>query len=245
MKKLKILLLVFLCIIIAGGAGMGLYLNDYYHADETALEAMSSSSEVMIQKLDDGDVAFMPNDTEEITAGMIFYPGGKVEYSAYAPLLQQYAAKGILCVLVEMPGNLAVLDMHAADNIPEQFPQIENWYIGGHSLGGSMAASCAASHHDFYKGLLLLASYSTEDISQSGLQVYSVYGSEDGVLNRENYQQYKSNLPSDAVEYVIEGGNHAQFGYYGAQEGDGNALISAEEQIAETVNNSMNLFVEV
>lgn len=242
MKKFKIVLLVFLCITIVGGAGIGIYLTDYYQADEAALEVLGSSSSVMMEELDSGDVVLVPNK-KDITAGMIFYPGGKVECSAYVPLLYQYAEQGILCVLVEMPGNLAVLDMHAADDIPKQFPEIENWYLAGHSLGGSMAAACAASHQDFYKGLLLLASYSTEDVSQSGLQIYSIYGSEDGVLNRQNYQQYKSNLPSNIVEYIIEGGNHAQFGFYGVQEGDGEAQISAEEQIAKTVNNSMNLFL--
>lgn len=98
-----------------------------------------------------------------------------------------------------------------------------------------MAASYVSKHTEDFEGLVLLAAYSTEDLSDSGLKVLSVYGSEDGVLNREKYEEYRSNLPKDTVEYVMEGGNHAEFGSYGEQEGDGQARISQGEQIAITV----------
>lgn len=156
---------------------------------------------------------------ENPAVGFVFYPGGKVEYTAYAPLMLALAERDILCVLVEMPLNLAVLDMGAAEGIPEQYTEVETWYIGGHSLGGSMAASYAAEHTEEYAGLVLLAAYSTAEISD--MDVISLYGSEDGVLNREKYQEYRSNLPESTVETVIEGGNHAGFGSYGFQEGDG------------------------
>ena len=110
----------------------------------------------------------------------------KVENTAYAPLLHDLAEDGILCVLVKMPCNLAVLDRNAADSIPERFSEVTDWYIGGHSLGGAMAASYAAKHTDELDGLVLLAAYSTADLTDSGLRVYAAYGSEDGVLNRKN-----------------------------------------------------------
>ena len=150
------------------------------------------------------------------TAGLIFYPGGKVENTAYAPLLHDLAEDGILCVLVKMPCNLAVLDMNAADSIPERFSEVTDWYIGGHSLGGAMAASYAAKHTDELDGLVLLAAYSTADLTDSGLRVYAAYGSEDGVLNREKYEADRINLPQDTTETVIDGGCHAGFGSYGA-----------------------------
>ncbi|MBQ3601265.1 MAG: alpha/beta hydrolase, partial [Lachnospiraceae bacterium] len=112
----------------------------------------------------------------------MFYPGGKVEYTAYLPLMNSLAEEGILCVLLKMPFNLAVLDMNAADGIQEQFPEIENWYIGGHSLGGAMAASYLETHANDYQGLILLGSYSTADLSTTELEVLSIYGSEDTVL---------------------------------------------------------------
>lgn len=161
----------------------------------------------------------------------MLYPGGKVEYTAYAPLMLALAERDVLCVLIPMPCNLAVLHPNAAEGIPEQFPEIENWYIGGHSLGGSMAASYGVKHSEELGGLVLLAAYSTADLTDSGLDVLSMYGSEDGVLNMEKYESYRGNLPETTVEIVIPGGNHALFGSYGAQDGDGEASISPAEQI--------------
>lgn len=132
--------------------------------------------------------------------------------------------------MVKMPCNLAVLDINAADGIQEDFPEVTEWYIGGHSLGGSMAAVYVAKHTDDYKGLILFVAYGTEDLSQSGLKVISVYGSMDGVLNMGKYEENRENLPEDTLEYVIEGGNHAQFGSYGSQKGDWTSAVSAEEQ---------------
>lgn len=138
-------------------------------------------------------------------------------------------------MLPEMPCNLAVLDINAADGIQEKFPKVENWYIGGHSLGGAMAAGYVAGQTDDYEGLILLAAYAAKDISQSKLKVLSVYGSRDGVLDREKYTENLTNLPEGRKEYVIEGGCHAQFGSYGRQRGDGEPEISGEEQREVTI----------
>ncbi len=159
-----------------------------------------------------------------------------MEYTAYAPLMRACAERGILCALVKMPCNLAVLDMNAADGIAEQYPDIDAWYIGGHSLGGAMAAGYAADHSNELDGLILLAAYSTKDLNGSGLEVLSVYGSEDRVLNRERYEEYRGHLPSEAAEIVIEGGCHAGFGSYGPQEGDGTPTITGEEQVMRTAS---------
>ena len=150
--------------------------------------------------------------------------------------MEACAQRGILCVLVHMPGNLAVFDINAADGIREQYPDITNWYLAGHSLGGSMAASYLGSHAEEYDGLILLASYSTEDLNKSGLDVLSVYGSEDGVLKMDSYEKYRKNLPEDFTEIIIPGGCHAYFGCYGPQDGDGTPEISNEEQIRLTAD---------
>ena len=175
---------MFLCllaVLLAVCIAFGIYVSDYYHADPAAEDALVSDDVVSVTK-QNGNWVFAP---ESPTAGLIFYPGGKVENTAYAPLLHDLAEDGILCVLVKMPCNLAVLDMNAADSIPERFSEVTDWCIGGHSLGGAMAASYAAKHTDELDGLVLLAAYSTADLTDSGLRVYSTYGSEDGVLNRE------------------------------------------------------------
>ena len=210
------------------------YVSDYYKADWTAIEAFETDyPDITINQttLSDGTIVYSPKDP---TTGFIFYPGGKVEYTAYLPLMEACAAKGILCVLLEMPFNLAVLDMNAADGIIAQYPEISDWYIGGHSLGGSMAASYLADHTAEFDGLILLGSYSTANLADSGLSVLSVYGSEDLVMNREKYNDNKANLPDAFTEIVIEGGCHAAFGMYGAQKGDGIPSISNEEQIQLT-----------
>ena len=170
----------------------------------------------------------------EDNVGLIFYPGGKVAVEAYAPLMKSLAEEGITCVLLEMPLNLAVLDNDVAERIDEILPDVDRWYVGGHSLGGAMAASYAAEHVEEVEGLILLAAYSTKDLTNSGLDVISIYGSEDQVLNRQSYEENRKNLPDDAVEVIIEGGNHAQFGDYGVQEGDGTATIGGEEQLNQT-----------
>ena len=155
--------------------------------------------------------------------------------------MQACAEQGIMCVLLEMPFNLAVFDVNAADGIQEQYPEIEEWYIGGHSLGGSMAASYLADNAEEYEGLILLGSYAANDLSDTDLDVLSIYGSEDKVMNREKYDENKSNLPDDFTEIVIDGGCHAYFGMYGAQDGDGTPVITNEEQIALTVEHVVEI----
>lgn len=153
-------------------------------------------------------------------------PGSKKIYPFYI----EAAANADTVEVYEAPIDA----MNAADRIVEKFPQIDSWYISGHSLGGAMAASYAAKHSDSLDGLVLLAAYSTADLKDSGLRVYTTYGSEDGVLNREKLEANRGNLPQDTIETVINGGCHAGFGSYGSQKGDGEPTISAEEQQQQT-----------
>lgn len=232
-KKRKIFIWVTsvtLALAILVGAS-AIYLNDYYRADMAAIEAFVTENEVPYTVIEGDDIVFKP---ENCRAGLIFYPGGKVEYTAYLPLMEACADEGILCVLVKMPFNLAVLDSNAAKGIPEKYPEIDNWYIGGHSLGGSMAASYLSKNADVFEGLILLGSYSTADISEKDVDVLSVFGSEDRVMNREKYDKNLKNLPSDMTEIIIEGGCHAYFGMYGRQKGDGEPSVTADEQIRLT-----------
>lgn len=216
------------------------YLGDYYHTDETAAEAFSFSGEIKEERLSDGTIIIKGHNA---TAGFIFYPGGKVEYTSYIPLMKACAEKGMLCILLKMPLNLAVFDVYAGKGFTELYPEVEKWFIGGHSLGGSMAASCLESDTSSFDGLILLASYSTEDFSETDLKVLSVYGSEDKVLNFEKYEKYKENLPFDFTETVIEGGCHAYFGTYGNQEGDGTPDITNKKQIEFTAE-AVSAFVK-
>ena len=227
MKKRRRIAGIILALILLLAIGFGVYVADDYPAAPVAIEDAGQAEQ------GDGILVFRP---DEPVAGIIFYPGGKVAYEAYAPLMSELAQRNILCVLVHMPCNLAVLDMDAAKGIPEQFPEIRHWYIGGHSLGGAMAASYAAKHPDDFDGIVLLAAYSTADLTQSGLQIVQIYGTEDGVMNRASYEKYASNLPEGSMEVILEGGNHAGFGAYGPQKKDGTLDISPESQWAQTAD---------
>ena len=240
-RKIRRMLLAAAVLLAVVAIGAGVWLGDYYPAGAAAEAAMGSDEAVAVTLREDGSVVFAPREAER---GLIFYPGGKVEHTAYAPLLLELAENDVLCVLVKMPLNLAVLDVNAAEGIPEQFPEVEDWYLAGHSLGGSMAASFAGKQPGTYEGLILLAAYSTADLTETGMKVCSLYGDRDGVLNREKYQQYRSNLPEDTLELVLEGGNHAGFGSYGPQEGDGASALEAGVQIRWTAEQILTLIRE-
>ena len=237
-KRILIILTAVLLVVVIIVVGCTLYLSDYYHADMESISAFETDIKVRQELLDDGTLVFDPAGA---TKGLIFYPGGKVEYTSYIPLMQACASQGVLCVLVEMPFNLAVFDIDAADGIQEMFDGVEEWYIGGHSLGGSMAASYLVDNIDSYEGLVLLGAYSTSDLSDSSIEVLSIYGSEDMVMDRENYDSNISNLPDDFAEVIIEGGCHAYFGMYGSQDGDGNPAITNEEQIRLTAKHIIDM----
>lgn len=238
-KIIKRLVAVIVVFALLFGAG-AFYVNDYYRADLGAITAFSDNEKIQSELIDNETIVFKP---ENAKVGFIFYPGGKVEYTAYIPLMKELAKKDIMCVLLKMPLNLAVLDVDGAEGIQEMYPEIENWYIGGHSLGGSMAASYLSENISAYKGLILLGSYSTADLSKEDIKVLSVFGSEDKVMNKEKYDEYKINLPKDFSEEIIDGGCHAYFGMYGEQEGDGTPTITNVEQIQKTAE-IINIFIK-
>lgn len=203
------------------------YTGNYYHAKE--YEAETS----LVEETND----FIAYGDAKSSIGLIFYPGAKVEEAAYAPLMDALAGDGLFCVVAKMPERLAVLDWDAAEKIMETYAGVEEWYLAGHSLGGAMAAIFAAEHESELSGLILLAAYPTKELKE--LPVLSIYGSEDEVLNKKKYEK-SIGLADVCTEYVIEGGNHAGFGNYGEQKGDGEALVSEEEQWQETVDYILN-----
>ena len=231
-KKLfrRILYTVIILLVLCTGV-MLVYLGDYYRSDADALSYLADTEEVKVQDFTYGTFFDGPGSTN----ALIFYPGAKVETTAYAPVMRMLAENGIDCFLIDMPFHMAFFGMNRAGDIMELY-SYENWYLGGHSLGGAMAANYAADHTDRLTGLFLLAAYPTKDLSGSNLKVLTVYGSNDGVLHMDKVAKGRALLPENREEIEIEGGNHAQFGSYGKQKGDGEASISKEEQWAQTVN---------
>lgn len=224
-----------LCLAALAIAGFVLWALTPLGPAPEALEAMRSDEIVSVTQAPYGWV-FAAKDDEPVT-GIVFYPGGRVDPRSYAPIARELALAGHLVIIVPMRLNLAVLSPGRADAAMDAHPEIKAWAMSGHSLGGTMAAQYAASDPERVHALALLASYPAGDTDLSGteLPVTSVYGTRDGVLSREAFADAAVRLPEDTEYVPIEGGNHAQFGSYGAQPGDNEATIPAVDQWDATV----------
>jgi pimeloyl-ACP methyl ester carboxylesterase len=179
--------------------------------------------------------------------GLIIYPGGRVDPRAYAPIAHSIAAQGYLVVIVPMPLNLAVFGANRAAAVIQAFPDIQRWVIGGHSLGGSMAALYTDKNREQINGLALWASYpaSSNNLSDSNLKVTSIYGTQDGLATKDKIDASRALLPADTTWVPIEGGNHGQFGWYGDQPGDNPATISRQDQQAQILQATLELLKSV
>lgn len=236
-KRTKIFILFITAILIILSGGVFTYLSDSYAPTPEAISAMSSTEVVEVINHKNYQ-SFIPKNNVG-TNGLIFYQGGKVEAEAYAPLMQGLAEKGVPSYLVDMPFNLAVFDIDAADAVLSEEVAVDNWYLAGHSLGGAMASSYAKKNRDQLVGLILLASYSAVDLTDTNLPTLVIYGTADEVMNQEKFERNRSYVPN-MEEFVLEGGNHAQFGDYGEQTGDGTATISAGEQLEQSIDAIVN-----
>lgn len=220
-KKFLIVASILLCL---SCFGFGIYVSDYYESNIDVNELISKQTKVTTSYLNNGDLLFEPVDNSYRDC-IIFYPGGKVEYSAYGNLMLDISKKDVTCLLMKMPFNLAIFDINKANDYDDFLNQYDNVYLAGHSLGGVSAAMCLSDNVDKFKGLVLLGAYSTKDLSDTNLKILSIYGEFDEVLNRDKYKECLLNLPINYEEHIIEGGCHAYFGNYGFQKGDGQALI--------------------
>lgn len=169
------------------------------------------------------------------TTGLILYPGAKVPAAGYAPGARAIAEEGYLVVVVPMPLNFAIFNVNAADGIIAAHPEIRHWAIGGHSLGGAMAAQYAAGHPGSMQGLALCGAYSASDLSGSGLAASSVYGSLDAAAPKIQDPATQALLPATTAYAEIEGGNHEQCGWYTGQPNDPPATISRADQQVQMV----------
>lgn len=233
MKKNRALksIIIILSILLLGTISFILWANNNYKPTAEAMSILKNEDTIDISE--DEFITFIPKN-KEINKGFIFYPGGKVSEEAYSLLAKGIADEGYLVVIVPMPLDLAVFSPNKAEKVVEKYSDIDVWAIGGHSLGGVMASKFASENNNI-KGLALYASYpSGDELKDKEIEVVSIYGSEDGVADLEKIR--KANLPKNSTLFEIKGGNHAQFGSYGEQEGDNKATISSEEQIKEAVD---------
>lgn len=214
-KYIKIALLTTLALVVLIIGGFFIYSSDYYSADDRAVEVFESEDNILVK-----DNLLILSPTLPSDTALIFYPGAKVEYTSYLPMVEKLSNEGITSILIKMPFNFAIFNKNAADKVFDELPNIENWFIGGHSMGGAMASSYASEHKDKVKGLILLGAYIYGDVSPR--DALTVYGTLNSSL--EKNIDYTENI------VIIDGGNHAQFGNYGDQKGDLPATISREKQ---------------
>lgn len=231
-----------LVLLVVAAAGLFIWsATSTYPAGEIAAEAMEPSASVSVSQ--DRWIVFTPESEPEV--GVIFYPGGLVAPEAYAPVLRQLAEDGFLVVLTPMPLNLAIFNTNAANAVIEAYPDINDWLLAGHSLGGAAASIYAENHPGQIEALALWDSYPPDsaDLSDNDLEVISIYGTTDGQANTDNFEEKRPLLPPDTTFAPIEGASHAQFGDYGPQKGDVEPSISAAEQ-HERVTALMLAFID-
>lgn len=193
-----------------------------------ALVAMDSTESVTV--VDERPITFTPSDAA--STGIIIYPGAFVEPHSYAPAAHALADDGAFVAIVPMPLSLAILGSNRADGVIEDHPEITDWVIAGHSLGGVMAARYTANHPGAIDGLALWASYPEDgvDLSSWNGETMSIFGTLDGLTSVDDIEDSRVRLPSSTAFVAIEGGNHAYFGWYGDQRGDNPATITREDQ---------------
>ena len=236
-KSVAVVALGVLVVFFAGG--LTIWTAGTLGPSEQALLMLQSDSEVRIMQESDL-IAFEPAASQP-SSGFILYPGARVDFRSYSPLLREIAARNHLVVVLRSPLNLSFFNANGADEVIAAYPQITNWVIGGHSLGGVVAASYVA-RRPAVSGLALWASYPADDsLIETNARVLSIYGSNDGLTTPLEVLQSQRLLPPDATFVEIRGGNHSQFGSYGPQPGDREATIPAEEQWAQITDATTEL----
>ncbi len=214
-----------------------------YRADDTALAALESDEQVRVLESREG-ILFEPLGPRS-GAGLVLYPGGRVEARAYAPLARRIAEEGHFVVIVPMPANLAVFGIERAGRPIAARQDVVGWAVGGHSLGGAMAAEYATREPERVEGLVLLAAYpgGSTDLSSAGIPVLTLHATEDGLVDIADINGARRRLPPGSQVLAITGGNHAGFGSYGGQRGDGESMLPPGAQV-EIAARSVSLMLD-
>lgn len=234
-KVMKWGALIVLAIVLFAFAAFYVWSSATYGPSEELQQLVNVDD---MNEIDDA-LVFEPAKDVQKSVGIVLYPGAKVERAAYSYYAQRLTEQGYTVIIPTMPFHFALFGANKAGDYMTQFSHIERWVVGGHSLGGVAAAMYAAEHD--VDGLLFLAAYPSEgtNLREAAFPVLSLYAQYDGLTTKEDIEASKERLPAHTMFVEIKGGNHAQFGMYGAQKGDHAATISAvaqqDEMVAQTL----------
>jgi len=211
-------------------------------ADPHALEHLVSDDDVRVTN--DKIIEFEPLHAP-VQAGVVFYQGGRCDPRAYAPVLKPLARAGYHVFVPQMALRLAVTGMQRAGGIVAAHPGISRWVIGGHSMGGAMAAAFVYKNPGVFDGLFFLASYASamHAMPDSTLPMTMIYGTLDDVTRKSEFEASSERLPPHTRFVPIEGGDHYQFGSF--HDAVRTATISREEQQRQTVKSLLTFLDEV
>lgn len=241
-KSIKKALFVLLFVLTVFIIGFFIWLSNGYSLQSYDMKYLESNSKVEVKT--DGDYTYFTPTNVNATKGFIFYPGERVDSSSYAKLCNMIASYGYKVVAVDMPFNYASFGENKADDVIKNNPEITKWVIGGDSLGGTVASNYAINNKNI-EGIVFISSYPRENISELGFKILSLWGSKDNVVDYKELINSKERLPKDTKYIEIEGANHSQFANYGTYSGDGEALISSDEQMDITVRNIVNFLYNI
>ncbi|AXO99157.1 alpha/beta hydrolase [Bacillus anthracis] len=226
MKKwIKIILYSLLGILLMGSISFFVWSQFSYKPTKEALLLIED-------KKGEDHIVFGEKDAK---IGVVFYQGAKVEAEAYSYLGEALAKDGHFVVMPKLPLNLAIFGINEVDSVIEQYPEVQKWYVAGHSMGGAMISKYAFQHEDKVDGIIFLGSYPADDFSTKSIPMLSIYGEVDALATVEKIENNKKFMSKNTTMHMIKGGNHAHFGMYGEQKGDNASLITPKAQRDETV----------
>lgn len=221
-KKKKIFLVAIATIVAIILLSFSYFRFSIYHPSESASSIATTAT------VRNKQVTEFKAKNSKLT--VVFYPGALVEPDSYSIWAKKVAQAGYTVKIAHFPMNKAIFEPTIATKL---VTRSERYVIGGHSLGGAMAARYVHEHHSAnLKGVFFLAAYADEKgrLDKLSVPVLSITASNDGVIKQDKLITGQKYLPKATTFEIIKGGNHAGFGSYGSQKGDHKATISNQKQ---------------
>jgi len=226
MKTVAKVLVSILVVLVLATVGVLFWANMVMRGDRAAAIDAWTNPDVSITSTDRSIVLSPEGGGADV--GLVFIPGARVDPYAYMYKLTGIVEESGITVVITKPTlNLAFFDTRSLNTFTADAPGVDEWFVGGHSLGGVRA--CQLADDPDVAGLVLFGSYCANDLSSTELQVLSIAGSDDGLSTADKIEGAAHLLPESAEFVTIEGLNHAGFGDYGVQPGDGVATLDRHE----------------